>query len=172
MVHCTCYCPNSHHMLREISFKLPCSECQRLPADENARDVHGLPFQGGAGSWLLPLQLLRLQWYILPLLPSLPCTVSSQICPGFHRFENIFVRCLMYSGTAGVWRKQAIVEPGGWEDRTTAEDMDLALRAGLRGWEFVYIGGIQVPPFHRSKALSDCQTVRSNGRQCFLPLSG
>jgi beta-mannan synthase len=37
------------------------SECQRLLSDENARDVHGLPLQGGAGSWLFPLQLLWLQ---------------------------------------------------------------------------------------------------------------
>uniref|UniRef100_A0A0D9VKY9 glucomannan 4-beta-mannosyltransferase n=1 Tax=Leersia perrieri TaxID=77586 RepID=A0A0D9VKY9_9ORYZ len=41
-----------------------------------------------------------------------------------------------YNGTAGMWRRQAIEESGGWEDRTTAEDMDLALRAGLLGWEF------------------------------------
>ncbi|KQK01951.1 probable mannan synthase 6 [Brachypodium distachyon] len=62
-----------------------------------------------------------------------------------------------YNGTAGVWRKQAIVEPGGWEDRTTAEDMDLALRAGLRGWEFVYIGGIQV----KSELPSSLKAYRS-----------
>ncbi|RLM80748.1 putative mannan synthase 6 [Panicum miliaceum] len=49
-----------------------------------------------------------------------------------------------YNGTAGVWRTQAIVESGGWADRTTAEDMDLALRAGLLGWEFVYVGSIKV----------------------------
>ncbi|CAL5019544.1 unnamed protein product [Urochloa decumbens] len=49
-----------------------------------------------------------------------------------------------YNGTAGVWRTEAIVESGGWEDRTTAEDMDLALRAGLLGWEFIYVGSIKV----------------------------
>lgn len=49
-----------------------------------------------------------------------------------------------YNGTAGVWRTQAIVDSGGWEDRTTAEDMDLALRAGLLGWDFVYVGSIKV----------------------------
>lgn len=56
-------------MLTIFLFKLPCSKCQRLLADKNARDVHGLPFQGGAGSWLFTLQLLWLQRY--PLLPSL-----------------------------------------------------------------------------------------------------
>ncbi|KAL6592419.1 hypothetical protein ACP70R_049472 [Stipagrostis hirtigluma subsp. patula] len=49
-----------------------------------------------------------------------------------------------YNGTAGVWRTKAIVESGGWLDRTTAEDMDLALRAGILGWEFVYVGSIKV----------------------------
>jgi beta-mannan synthase len=53
----------------------------------------------------------------------------------------------MHAGTAGVWRTQAIVESGGWEERTTAEDMDLALRAGLLGWEFVYVGSIKVESF-------------------------
>jgi beta-mannan synthase len=43
-----------------------------------------------------------------------------------------------------VWRRQAIEESGGWDDRTTAEDMDLALRAALLGWEFVYVGAVKV----------------------------
>lgn len=47
-------------------------------------------------------------------------------------------------GTAGVWRTRAIMEAGGWEDRTTAEDMDLAVRASLLGWGFVYVGDIKV----------------------------
>ncbi|XP_020090898.1 probable mannan synthase 6 [Ananas comosus] len=49
-----------------------------------------------------------------------------------------------YNGTAGVWRTRAIMEAGGWEDRTTAEDMDLAVRASLLGWGFVYVGDIKV----------------------------
>ncbi|XP_073002836.1 probable glucomannan 4-beta-mannosyltransferase 6 [Typha latifolia] len=49
-----------------------------------------------------------------------------------------------YNGTAGVWRTQAVIEAGGWKDRTTAEDMDLAVRASLLGWEFIYIGDIKV----------------------------
>ncbi|KAL6633557.1 hypothetical protein ACP70R_026228 [Stipagrostis hirtigluma subsp. patula] len=49
-----------------------------------------------------------------------------------------------FNGTAGVWRTQAIFDSGGWEDRTTAEDMDQALRASLLGWEFVYVGSIKV----------------------------
>lgn len=47
-------------------------------------------------------------------------------------------------GTAGVWRTVAIKEAGGWKDRTTVEDMDLAVRATLKGWKFVYVGDVRV----------------------------
>ncbi|TKY62125.1 Mannan synthase 1 [Spatholobus suberectus] len=49
-----------------------------------------------------------------------------------------------FNGTAGVWRIQAIKDAGGWKDRTTVEDMDLAVRASLQGWEFVFVGDIKV----------------------------
>jgi len=49
-----------------------------------------------------------------------------------------------FNGTAGVWRIAAINEAGGWNDRTTVEDMDLAVRVSLRGWKFVYLGDLQV----------------------------
>lgn len=51
---------------------------------------------------------------------------------------------MYYAGTAGVWRMQAIVESGGWDDRITAEDMDLALRTGLLGWKFLFASSIKV----------------------------
>lgn len=49
-----------------------------------------------------------------------------------------------FNGTGGIWRIAAINEAGGWKDRTTVEDMDLAVRAGLKGWKFVYLGDLQV----------------------------
>jgi beta-mannan synthase len=49
-----------------------------------------------------------------------------------------------FNGTAGVWRTVAIKEAGGWKDRTTVEDMDLAVRATLKGWKFVYVGDVRV----------------------------
>ncbi|KAH7656353.1 Glucomannan 4-beta-mannosyltransferase protein [Dioscorea alata] len=49
-----------------------------------------------------------------------------------------------FNGTAGVWRIKAIDNAGGWKDRTTVEDMDLAVRAGLEGWKFVYVGDVHV----------------------------
>ncbi|KAJ0841331.1 putative glucomannan 4-beta-mannosyltransferase [Helianthus annuus] len=49
-----------------------------------------------------------------------------------------------FNGTAGVWRMAALDEAGGWKDRTTVEDMDLAVRASLKGWKFLYIGSLRV----------------------------
>ncbi|KAI3914551.1 hypothetical protein MKW98_025959 [Papaver atlanticum] len=49
-----------------------------------------------------------------------------------------------FNGTAGIWRIAAINEAGGWKDRTTVEDMDLAVRASLKGWKFLYLGNVQV----------------------------
>ncbi|KAJ0976782.1 hypothetical protein J5N97_012256 [Dioscorea zingiberensis] len=49
-----------------------------------------------------------------------------------------------FNGTAGVWRIAALNEAGGWKDRTTVEDMDLAVRATLRGWKFLFLGDLTV----------------------------
>uniref|UniRef100_A0A1J3IHY5 glucomannan 4-beta-mannosyltransferase n=1 Tax=Noccaea caerulescens TaxID=107243 RepID=A0A1J3IHY5_NOCCA len=49
-----------------------------------------------------------------------------------------------FNGTAGVWRISALNESGGWNDQTTVEDMDLAVRATLRGWKFLYIDDLTV----------------------------
>ncbi len=49
-----------------------------------------------------------------------------------------------FNGTAGVWRKSAIVDAGGWKAETLTEDLDLSYRAFLRGWEARYAGEIEV----------------------------
>ncbi|KAL0912533.1 hypothetical protein M5K25_018511 [Dendrobium thyrsiflorum] len=49
-----------------------------------------------------------------------------------------------FNGTGGVWRISAIKDAGGWNDRTTVEDMDLAVRASLQGWKFLYVGDLKV----------------------------
>jgi cellulose synthase/poly-beta-1,6-N-acetylglucosamine synthase-like glycosyltransferase len=50
-----------------------------------------------------------------------------------------------FNGTAGVWRKDAILDAGGWTAQTLTEDLDLSYRAFLRGWEARYAGEIEVP---------------------------
>lgn len=64
-------------------------------------------------------------------------TVEQEVGSATHAFFG-------FNGTAGVWRIAAINEAGGWKDRTTVEDMDLAVRASLKGWKFVYLGDLQV----------------------------
>ncbi|XP_056860725.1 glucomannan 4-beta-mannosyltransferase 7 isoform X2 [Raphanus sativus] len=49
-----------------------------------------------------------------------------------------------FNGTAGVWRISALNESGGWNDQTTVEDMDLAVRATLRGWKLLYLDDLKV----------------------------
>ncbi len=50
-----------------------------------------------------------------------------------------------FNGTGGVWRRQAIVEAGGWRDVTLTEDLDLSYRAQLVGWHFLYLPELVVP---------------------------
>ncbi len=50
-----------------------------------------------------------------------------------------------FNGTAGVWRKEAILDAGGWKAETLTEDLDLSYRAFLRGWESRYAGEVEVP---------------------------
>ncbi|CAH9114094.1 unnamed protein product [Cuscuta europaea] len=49
-----------------------------------------------------------------------------------------------FNGTAGVWRIASIEDAGGWNHRTTVEDMDLAVRASLKGWKFLYLSSLKV----------------------------
>jgi cellulose synthase/poly-beta-1,6-N-acetylglucosamine synthase-like glycosyltransferase len=50
-----------------------------------------------------------------------------------------------FNGTAGIWRKTAIEDAGGWKAETLTEDLDLSYRAFLRGWEARYAAGIIAP---------------------------
>jgi cellulose synthase/poly-beta-1,6-N-acetylglucosamine synthase-like glycosyltransferase len=50
-----------------------------------------------------------------------------------------------FNGTAGIWRRAALEDAGGWSDDTVTEDLDLSYRAQRRGWKFVYRGDYAVP---------------------------
>ncbi len=56
--------------------------------------------------------------------------------PAAARFFN-------FNGTAGVWRRNAIDDAGGWQHDTLTEDTDLSYRAQLRGWKFLYLPHIE-----------------------------
>jgi cellulose synthase/poly-beta-1,6-N-acetylglucosamine synthase-like glycosyltransferase len=54
-------------------------------------------------------------------------------------------RFFNFNGTAGMWRREAIAEAGGWQGDTLTEDLDLSYRAQLKGWQFRYLDGVTVP---------------------------
>ena len=50
-----------------------------------------------------------------------------------------------FNGTAGIWRREAIADAGGWQHDTLTEDLDLSYRAQLRGWRFVFLPDLVAP---------------------------
>lgn len=50
-----------------------------------------------------------------------------------------------FQGTAGVWRKVAIDDAGGWQSDTLTEDLDLSYRSQIRGWKQKYLPQVISP---------------------------
>jgi cellulose synthase/poly-beta-1,6-N-acetylglucosamine synthase-like glycosyltransferase len=50
-----------------------------------------------------------------------------------------------FNGTAGMWRRKAIDDAGGWEHDTLTEDTDLSYRSQLKGWKFKYLQDVECP---------------------------
>ncbi len=62
-----------------------------------------------------------------------------------HGGRNRSGRFFNFNGTAGVWRRTAIADAGGWQHDTLTEDLDLSYRAQLRGWRFVFVSDVIAP---------------------------
>lgn len=52
---------------------------------------------------------------------------------------------LNFNGTAGVWRKETIMDAGGWHADTLTEDLDLSYRAQLKGWKLCFAPNVVCP---------------------------
>jgi len=50
-----------------------------------------------------------------------------------------------FNGTAGVWRKECIIDAGNWEGDTLTEDLDLSYRAQLKKWKFKFLEEVETP---------------------------
>ena len=50
-----------------------------------------------------------------------------------------------FNGTAGVWRRVAISDGGGWQHDTLTEDTDLSYREQMAGWKFKYLQDVECP---------------------------
>lgn len=61
---------------------------------------------------------------------------------GARNWTGLF---MPFNGTGGIWRRAAIDDAGGWEGDTLTEDIDLAIRAALRGWKTGFMPSVAVP---------------------------
>jgi len=52
---------------------------------------------------------------------------------------------ISFNGTAGVWRRAAIDDGGGWTGDTLTEDLDLSIRCALKGWRAGLLPDLEVP---------------------------
>ena len=80
-----------------------------------------------------------------------------------------------FNGTAGVWRRRAIKEAGGWKADTLIEDVDLSFRAQLAGWQALYLPDVEcpaeLPP--QTAAFKRQQARWATGQaQCLVKLTG
>ncbi len=61
--------------------------------------------------------------------------------------RNAFIS---FNGTGGIWRRSIIDKCGGWSSKTLAEDLDLAYRAQMNGYEILYLKNLtnfqEIPP--------------------------
>src|SRR5206468_6676237 len=80
-------------------------------------------------SWFTRLQALAIDFHFL---------VEQAVRSARGYFTN-------FTGSAGVWRRAAIRDAGGWSAATLTEDLDLSYRAQLRGWRAVYLDDLVVP---------------------------
>jgi cellulose synthase/poly-beta-1,6-N-acetylglucosamine synthase-like glycosyltransferase len=87
--------------------------------------------------------MVQARWGHLNRDYSLLTQVQSVLLDGHfvleHGGRNRSGRFFNFNGTAGIWRKRAIADAGGWQHDTLTEDLDLSYRAQLRGWRFVFV---------------------------------
>lgn len=62
-----------------------------------------------------------------------------------HTARHASGRWFNFNGTAGIWRRQAIDDAGGWQHDTLTEDLDLSYRSQLAGWQFRYLHDVVAP---------------------------
>ena len=62
-----------------------------------------------------------------------------------HRARAAAGRFFNFNGTAGIFRRAAIVAAGGWQHDTLTEDLDLSYRMQLAGYRGVYVDDVTVP---------------------------
>ena len=80
-----------------------------------------------------------------------------------------------FNGTAGLWRKECIIDAGNWEGDTLTEDLDLSYRAQLKNWKFKYLEHVETPaelPIVISAARSQQFRWNKGGAENFRKMMG
>jgi cellulose synthase/poly-beta-1,6-N-acetylglucosamine synthase-like glycosyltransferase len=95
------------------------------------------------------LGLVQGRWTHLNSSFSLLTRIQGMLLDGHFLIEH-FARnrsgCFFnFNGTAGIWRRQAIADGGGWTHDTLTEDLDLSYRSQLAGWKFLFLPDLAVP---------------------------
>ena len=80
-----------------------------------------------------------------------------------------------FNGSAGIWRRQAVEDAGGWSAETLTEDLDLSYRCALRGWRGAYVHRVavvnEIPGHMRAFKMQQHRWAKGNA-QCFKSLTG
>ena len=80
-----------------------------------------------------------------------------------------------FNGSAGIWRRKAVEEAGGWSADTLTEDLDLSYRCALRGWRGAYVHRVavvnEIPGHMRAFKAQQHRWAKGNA-QCFRSLTG
>ncbi|QED38219.1 glycosyltransferase [Antarcticibacterium arcticum] len=59
--------------------------------------------------------------------------------------RNFGKHFINFNGTAGIWRKECILNAGNWSGDTLTEDLDLSYRAQMKNWKFKYLEDVETP---------------------------
>jgi cellulose synthase/poly-beta-1,6-N-acetylglucosamine synthase-like glycosyltransferase len=93
--------------------------------------------------------MVQARWGHMNRDSSLLTRVQALMLDGHHLVENRARAAagwlFNFSGTGGMWRRDAIDAAGGWEHDTLTEDLDLSYRAQMAGWKFVYRENVVTP---------------------------
>jgi cellulose synthase/poly-beta-1,6-N-acetylglucosamine synthase-like glycosyltransferase len=93
--------------------------------------------------------MVQARWGHLNREDSLATRVQAMLLDGHFAIEHAARHrsgCFFnFNGTAGIWRRAAIEDAGGWQSDTLTEDLDLSYRAQLAGWRFVFLPDVVVP---------------------------
>lgn len=95
------------------------------------------------------LAMVQARWGHLNATYSAVTRVQSLLLDAHFTVEHIARNrsglLMNFNGTAGVWRRSAITDAGGWQSDTVAEDLDLSYRAQLGGWRMLYLPDVVAP---------------------------